>query len=33
VQSFATAIVESSDFILTDDKHIQQVEEAKTHWI
>lgn len=29
----ATAIKTSSDFILTDDKHIEQIKEVKTRWI
>ncbi len=29
----ATAIVTSSDYILTDDKHIKQIKETKTKWI
>jgi predicted nucleic acid-binding protein len=29
----ATAIVTSSDCVLTDDKHIKQVKETKTRWV
>ncbi len=29
----ATAITTSSDYILTDDKHIKQIKETKTKWI
>ena len=29
----ATAITTSSDYILTDDKHIKQIKEAKTKWL
>lgn len=29
----ATAIITSSDFVLTDDIHIRQVKEVKTKWI
>jgi predicted nucleic acid-binding protein len=29
----ATAIATSSDYILTDDKHIKQIKETKTKWI
>ena len=29
----ATAIKLSSDFVLTDDKHIKQIKEIKTRWI
>ncbi len=29
----ATAINSSSDFVLTDDKHIKQIKETKTKWI
>jgi predicted nucleic acid-binding protein len=29
----ATAIVTSSDYVLTDDKHIKQLKETKTKWI
>ena len=29
----ATAIATSSDYILTDDKHIRQIKETKTKWI
>jgi predicted nucleic acid-binding protein len=28
----ATAIVTSSDYVLTDDKHIKQLKETKTKW-
>src|SRR4030066_53378 len=28
----ATAIKTSSDFVLTDDKHIKQIKETKTRW-
>ena len=29
----ATAIATSSDYVLTDDKHIKQIKETKTKWI
>ena len=29
----ATAIKSSSNFVLTDDKHIKQIKETKTKWI
>ena len=29
----ATAVKTSSDFILTDDKHIKQIKETKTRWL
>ncbi len=29
----ATAIATSSDYILTDDKHIKQIKETKTKWL
>ena len=29
----ATAITTSSDYILTDDKHIKQIKETKTKWV
>ena len=29
----ATAITTSSDYIITDDKHIKQIKETKTKWI
>ncbi|MEM3546161.1 MAG: PIN domain-containing protein [Candidatus Bathyarchaeia archaeon] len=29
----ATAIRTSSDFVLTDDRHIKQIKEVKTKWI
>ena len=29
----ATAIRTSSDFVLTDDKHIKQIKEIKTRWL
>ena len=29
----ATAIETSSDFVLTDDRHIRQIKEVKTRWI
>jgi predicted nucleic acid-binding protein len=29
----ATAIVMSSEYVLTDDKHIKQIKETKTKWI
>lgn len=29
----ATAIATSSDYVLTDDKHIKQLKETKTKWI
>ena len=29
----ATAIKTSSDFVLTDDKHIKQIKEIKTRWL
>jgi predicted nucleic acid-binding protein len=29
----ATAIAMSCDYILTDDKHIKQINETKTKWI
>jgi predicted nucleic acid-binding protein len=29
----ATAIIASSDYVLTDDKHIKQIKETKTRWI
>jgi predicted nucleic acid-binding protein len=28
----ATAIKSSSDYVLTDDRHIKQIEETKTYW-
>lgn len=29
----ATAIKTSSEYVLTDDKHIRQIKETKTRWI
>jgi predicted nucleic acid-binding protein len=29
----ATAILMSSDYVITDDKHIKQIKETKTKWI
>ena len=29
----ATAITTSSDYILTDDRHIKQIKETKTKWV
>ncbi len=29
----ATAIASSSDYILTDDRHIRQIKETKTKWL
>src|SRR3989304_5397710 len=29
----ATAIKTSSEFVLTDDKHIKQIKETKTRWL
>jgi predicted nucleic acid-binding protein len=29
----ATAIGTSSDFVLTDDRHVKQIKEVKTRWI
>lgn len=29
----ATAIKTSSDFVLTDDKHVKQIKETRTRWL